>query len=174
LSLVILLGVTSGCALGPIYARRVEGKVVEKATGKPVAGAEVFAGYEVSWGNHSEVIDWHWTTTAADGSFAIPGHVKLILGPPVSRTERYPFFLAVHPKYGTFSQGFGGSAAEDFPGWRSIVFEIEPSLSRELFEEPHNWAGLCSGLSKEACDRMCAVAFGTLEECYRGGRRRPK
>ncbi len=45
----------SGCAVGPGWARRVEGVVVVKDTCEPVAGAEVFQFYWIvaSRGSHN-------------------------------------------------------------------------------------------------------------------------
>ena len=140
--------------------------MVEKNTGKAVAGAEVFASYEITVpAGDSFTTDHRWVTTGADGSFAIPAHIKVVLGPPRSWTEPYPGFQVVHREYGIFDFGYSGRSAEDFPGWRELVFEIEPDLSRQLFEDRRNWAGLCSGLSDDACDRMCMVVYDSLEAC---------
>ena len=40
--------VLAGCALGPIWARAIEGRGIDAETGQPVAGAEVFASYVAS------------------------------------------------------------------------------------------------------------------------------
>lgn len=176
LALISLLLLATGCSVAPIYARRIEGRVVEWKTGKPVAGAEVFAAYQGTHarGNRAYTIDWRWTTSAEDGSFAIPGHFKLNLIPPDGQTEPHPVFIILHREYGKQWRSFGGDAAQDFPGWREIVLEIERGPGSFLFAETHRWSSLCRGLSEGACDRMCVVAYGSLEACYEGGRFPPE
>lgn len=166
-AVLVLIGLGS-CAIGPIYARRVEGKVVDKRTGVPVAGAEVFASYPVTVpAGHSYEIGHRWATTGNDGRFAIPAHIAVTLGPPISWTRKYPTFDVVHRDYGVFGFSYGKSA-DKFPGWRNLVFEIEPEISRGLFENTLHWASLCRGMPRKACDRMCMVAYGSVEPCKKG------
>lgn len=166
MAIASLLACTTGCAIGPVYGPRIEGKVVEKDTGKPVAGAEVFAAYEVNSPSGVHYIDWRWATTEEDGSFAIPGHIWVILGPPGGRTESYPVFRVIHREYGEGGTGFTGRAAEDFPGWQNISLEVGGG-PRGYFEDPIRWSSLCRGASDAACDRMCEVIYGSVDACAR-------
>jgi hypothetical protein len=169
-AIVSLLACTTACALGPIYARRIEGKVVEKGTGKPVAGAEVFAGYEVNSPYFGvDYTDWRWVTTEEDGSFAIPGHVWVILGPPLGRTEPYPGFQVLHKDYGMSGVSYSGRPASAFPGWRNIVLEIERGPGLQIFEDPNQQLSACPELmsSDDACERMCVIFYGSVEACAR-------
>ena len=165
-----LLGSSLGCALGPIYARRVEGVVLDKRTGEGVAGAEVFVVYEIVQGSHRRAADTRWATTDAEGRFAIPGVFSMTLGPPPSVTDRNYFVRVVHPDYGKFSS-VANRRVETWPHHR-FVFEIEPNSQRGLFESPRHWASLCRGLNSKGCDRMCEYAYGSAEACYERGRLR--
>ncbi len=58
--------------------------------------------------------------------------------------------------------------------WSSLRLEVEPGRGGHMFETPDNWPMLCSGYSKKACDRMCEVAYGSVQACYDAGRYTPE
>lgn len=166
---LVLAGASLGCALGPIYAPRVEGQVLDKNTRKPVEGALVFTTYEMVWATHRRPVDTRWAQTDSEGRFAIPGHFSMTLGPPFSSTDPDFFLTLVHPGYGLYAiddaERIGGSRYD-------LLFELEPNSSRRLLEESGEYSLLCSRLSHDGCDRMCEYAYGSAEACYAHGRLR--
>lgn len=157
---------------GPVWGRRVEGQVVDKRTGDPVEGAGVFTHYTVPK-LQSLAVDWRWTTTDADGRFTIPGHVAVLwLGRfgLLKKTDKYPTFYIVHPRYGQSLQSFG-DAGHYWPGWRSLDFEMEQNdFDLERIREPHrlhNWANLCvwPGMPPAATDECCRILWGSADIC---------
>lgn len=91
-----------GCTLGAVWAPRLEGRVVDGVTGRPVAGALVEASYHVrvvaaepsgfETGRRS-------TTTDADGRFVL--RPRFALDPALlALTDRTPRVSAAHPEYG--------------------------------------------------------------------------
>ena len=164
-----LAGSSLGCALGPIYARRVEGQVIDKRTGAPVANALVFAVYEMVWREERYPLDTRWDKTDAEGRFAIPGRFSMTLGPPLSQTDRDFFVRVVHPEFGWF----GREEAKEIGRFGyDFLFEIEPNSLRRLFKKPGEWGSLCTGLGSEGCHAMCLYAYGTTEPGDRGSVRR--
>ena len=159
-----------GCALGPIYARRVEGEVVDKQTGKPVADALVFAVYDVEWRSERYEVDTRWARTDAHGRFAMPGHFSMTFGPPFSYTDREYAVFVMHRDYGTFVE-VADQRVESWPHHR-FRLEIEPNVTRSLFEKPAEWPSLCRGISREGCDAICLYAYGTVDPGDRGSIRR--
>lgn len=157
---------------GPVWGRRVEGQVVDKRTGEAIEGAGVFTFYHIPE-LYSLEIDWHWTTTDTEGRFAIPGHPALFWFGRfglMAKTDTYPTFILVHPRYGQSIEAFGGDASEFWPGWRSLRFEMEPnSFHLELIREPQkklNWQSLCLGtMPAGATDHCCEILWGSADVC---------
>lgn len=170
--LALFLTATFGCAIGPVWARRLEGRVVHAETGEPVADAAVFQHYVVKGGDLIYNFDHRWTTTDEDGHFAIPGHIALTAGPPFTWTKDLPSVQVVHGGLKTiklFTWEQDPDHPRAFPGWRQLELALEPGKSAYAFESTAHWAALCSGFSDEACDRICEVAYGSVEACYEQG-----
>ncbi len=147
---------------GPIWARQLEGQVIDKATGKPVPEAEVFALYQMRLGG---TIDWRWTTTDAEGRFVIPGHLAIFYFGRrgiFDQTDKYPLIEVLHPAYGRFWWG-GGNYEPDW-SWRNVRIEIErdaiwlKGLERDRKRED---AGLCNYMPSTARIRCCELLFGS-------------
>lgn len=163
---------------GPIWGRRVEGKIVDKRTGEPIEGAGVFAFYTIPQ-LHSFPVDWRWTTSDAEGRFAIPGHMAFVwLGRFgfLARTDRFPTFQIVHPQYGESLEAFGDEG-HFWPGWRSLRFEMEPdAYELEQIREPHrlhNWEEFClDWMPAHITDECCRILWGSPDVCTRAGRSR--
>jgi len=153
LGAAILLAGAGACALGPIWAEGIRGQVVDRRTGDPVAGAEVFVAYDMEHATSSYPVDVRWVTTDDQGRFEIPGRVSMMLGPPFSWTVDQYFILVLHPDFG--SHGVNEELFESFPSGR---IEIEPEDTVKFFEHPSGWVSLCGGLTSEACDRICEMA----------------
>lgn len=175
-AVVLLLGASAGCAIGPVYARRVEGRVVDMDTGQAIAGVEVFSRYEahplLGWleGPNPRRFDHRWATTDAEGHFAIPGHLAMTFYAWPSYTKRYPLFEVVHPSYGW--QGWGYDQGEPFPGWRKLEIVIRPNpyTLRMMRDDPERgWPSFCTFLSRDACRRACEVLLGSVQACIELG-----
>jgi len=157
---------------GPIWARRLEGQVIDKATGQPVPGAEVFVHYWFGKGRMG--VDWRWVTTDTEGRFVFPGHTAIYhfgLGGCVGPMDRYPSIEVLHPEYGTFFWG-GGDYEPDW-SWRDVRIEVERDAARlEIFEDARKRRdpGICgtaSGFADEIARkrmRCCEVLFGDEAE----------
>jgi hypothetical protein len=146
---------------GPIWARRLEGQVVDKATGKPVPGAEVFVNY---WYESARAgVDWRWTTTDAEGRFVFPGHPAIYYfgrGGCVHRRDKYPTVEVLDPAYGVFALG---RRLDPYWSWRDNRIEIERDATQlSIFERDrkHNDAGECNGMPSAARMRCCEVLYG--------------
>lgn len=174
--LALLLTPAFGCAIGPVWARRLEGRVIHAETGEPVEGALVLQQYQVMGGDLTYTFDDQWTTTDAQGRFAIPGHIALTAGPPFTYTEDFPLIEVVHRGLKT-SHFFSWDSDPEhplrvFPGWRQLELAIKPGRSAHVFEKTWLWGSLCSGYSSEACAQLCKLAYGSAEACYKQGRPR--
>lgn len=162
-----LLLVTSGCAIWPIWSRRMEGRVIDAETGEGIEGAEVFLIWSL-WGmvpmaGRSD-FGHRWVTTDADGHFVFSGHIE---GRPwafPAYTELRPSFEILHRSYGSFGAGFTRKAPES---WRKLEFRIRPD-ERQLawLNDPRYFGSLCSDLGP-GCRRACEVWWGSDEPCVK-------
>jgi hypothetical protein len=168
----LLLGAGAGCAIGPVYARRLEGRVVDRETGQGVAGTEIFSWYEahplLGWleGPEPRRFDHRWATTDESGRFAIPGHLAITFYAWPSYTKRHPSFKVVHPQYGWIFKGY--DKHDRFPGWREVEFSIQPdpvTLSLLMNDPERGWPSFCSVLGREGCRRACEVLLGSVQAC---------
>jgi hypothetical protein len=100
----VLLGIFLLCPLGgcvgPYWAVRVEGRVVDAETGWPIAGARVFRDIRADafgLGPGFTQVDFASTRTDSDGRFAIPG--RFVRGAVVDPWVGLSVY-ASHPDYG--------------------------------------------------------------------------
>ena len=167
--LALFLTPAFGCAIGPVWARRLEGRVVHAETGVPVEGALVLQRYYVTGTANSYTFDEQWTTTDEQGRFAIPGHIALTLGLPFHFTGEFPLVEVVHRGLKTSHSFIWENDPEPplpvFPGWRELELAIQPGKSAYVFERTRHWPSLCRGYSSEACARLCELAYGSAEAC---------
>lgn len=163
---VSVLIALSGCSVLPRWSPTLEGVVINELTGEPVAGAEVFAAYEVTrtvaWKTHSRLRDFHWTTTTSDGRFEIPGHLRESGLGWSSRWMKFPRFRVLHPELGFFRIGF---SRYSYPGNRELELKVRPSYESRSYFDSLEPSSICPGWDYEACMRMCEVAYGSAESC---------
>ncbi|HEY8153002.1 MAG TPA: carboxypeptidase-like regulatory domain-containing protein [Myxococcota bacterium] len=168
-----------GCySLGPIWAPRVEGRVVDARTGAPVAGAEVFATYGTRKWDSGPGNDWgitvatdsSWATTDRDGRFVLPAHWAIEPVPGGCATGKYPWLIAYHPDYGAMSWPNNVNYPEqneqkERQFWDSVVIEIEPrklKADATPLTVTGNVLESCrwGKLTRAACERLCDVSVG--------------
>ena len=116
----------AGCTLGPIWAREVRGRVVDRETQKPVAGAEVFVGKERFIPNvfDAERIPDHyrWAATDEDGRFVIPG--RLQIRPAIGCTPFQFDVVLYHQDYGAHQVVWGGNGYPESPINETQSFDL--------------------------------------------------
>jgi len=103
LVLALLAAGLGGCGLGPIWAPRVEGRVVDSVTGAPVAGAAVAVYHEqpdISGHTPRQIpVAVRVTRTDADGGFSVRGEFEIYWS--LFRPRYRPTVRVEHPLYGT-------------------------------------------------------------------------
>jgi hypothetical protein len=158
LAVLVLAAVNAGCTLGPIWARRVEGQVIDKHTGAPVVDALLITVYDafIALDGRAEM-DTRWATTDAEGHFVIPGRLSLTFPHPMWFTDRNYAVYVFHPTYGSFLE-MSGRRVESWPHHR-FVFELEPDGSRLWFRDRSDYSNLCGGFGDEGFGRCCEYAY---------------
>ena len=175
LALALVTCALSACAIGPIWARRLEGRVIDAGTGQPVPGVEVFASYvavPLLTGAGNADFDYHFTTTDAQGHFAIAGHFASQAWRFLSWTRSKPDFWLVHRSYGDLLYEYS-TASQGLPAdWQSLELRIRPNEdSLRVLSKPENAGDLgpCLSYDPDACRRACVVWWGSLDVCERYG-----
>ena len=101
--LVFALLVPAGCvpSPGPVRLAAVEGRLIDRESGEPIAGAEIFQIYRGAGapGADPRVYSSRWTQTDARGHFVFGSEVSFSARMWILRTygPRYDFY---HPEYG--------------------------------------------------------------------------
>jgi len=145
------------CDMGPIWAPRIEGRVVDARTGEPVAGAGVFSGY-----TYQSRYEWdvRWTTTDASGRFAIPGHFAVLFGRFTFLADvDGPHVSVMHPAYGIHDKGHWHARQVRF---RELEFRLEPDLTWRQAFGIGSGAAICGDWPYEVCDAACEIMWGKL------------
>lgn len=173
--LLALLAARCGGTLGPVWARAIEGRVVDARTGEPVPGAIVEAFHPVytlgfrAPGRIGET----WTTTDAAGRFLVPGRLALTWL-PASRTDPLPELVVFHPEFGWTTQLFRRNGRSEFPGWDRIEVQlaVEPRM-REHMRTVRGASRVCGTLGPDACREACRMIYGEAARCE-GRRKAPR
>jgi hypothetical protein len=130
LTLALLACALTACAIGPIWARRLEGRVIDTGTGLPVPGVEVFASYvavPLLTGAGQADFDYHFTTTDAQGHFAIAGHFASQAWRFLSWTRPNPDVWLLHRSYGKLLYSYS-TASQALPDdWQNLELKIRPN-----------------------------------------------
>lgn len=164
LGLLGLFAAATSSSFGPVYAPTLSGRVVDAATGEPVVGASVFAGYRAALFTLGEPasrsLDRRSAETDADGRFRIPGHLALSLL-PLAVTDWKPSVRVFHPDYGM-----------NIPGrpeaWQMHI-ELRPNeVGLDDLSDDRRLHTLCLGIDYEACGRLCRRVAGSEKPCQRG------
>jgi hypothetical protein len=158
--------VVGGCALGPIWARAIEGQVTDAETGQPVAGAHVFASYvcSSSLDPSHENYAFRWATTDSEGRFAISGRPATRFWAIGCISRWNPDVAVLDRRYGIHSKWFSGSGPP--PDWHHVVFEIRrDSKEIEDLDSAKDLYPLCSNHTVD-CYRACELWYGE-QECSR-------
>ena len=169
LALALVACALSACAIGPIWARRLEGRVIDAGTGQPVPGVEVFASYVAQplFGGSGDLdFDYRFTTTDPEGHFAIPGHLASLAWRLLSWTRSKPDVWLLHRSYGKILYEYS-TASQGLPAdWQSLELRIRPNEdSLRALSKPAGADGLCSGNHPDVCRRACIVWWGNLDVC---------
>ncbi|HME72245.1 MAG TPA: carboxypeptidase-like regulatory domain-containing protein [Myxococcota bacterium] len=160
------ISLVCGCAIGPVVASSVNGRVLDKRTGDPVFGATVFYNYSYNMYSGSSPMCVRWTTTDAAGKFHFGPRPCIKFPPAASTNDEEPEITVLHHDYGLFIADFQTVTIEN----DQMVFHIEPQ-AHPVYQDPDDWFKLCTGLDEEACDHACQVAYGSVDVCYKPGRR---
>lgn len=148
------LPLVSGCALGPIYAPRLEGRVTDARDGTPVAGALIVAFYTYQ---HAYNWDVRWTETDEVGRFVVPAHFAMIWGLRTFLADTGgPEILIAHPSYGDFVRS--EDDREEWVGLQKLDLRIERKDWRSVEREASST--ICGGFEGEACDEICRHMWG--------------
>ncbi len=179
---MLIVFVAAACSHGRVWAPRVAGRIVDKETRQPIAGAPVFASYLIdSWGKFeggsmSCCVELNWTKTNTDGRFEFPAHWMHPRGSVLDSIPSYPELHWLHPGYGREALEYWpfGEGAEKY---RDRVWEnLELEMSRQEWfiravNEGKDFGYICG--SRVDCWVACEAWFGGEEECLKrsGGRR---
>lgn len=154
-------------ACAPVWTPRVAGRVVDKATSQPVAGAEVFIHRSESpfLSSYRQKFDKRWQTTDAEGRFDFPGKVSAWL--------KSRIFLRIWPKPRVLviDSDYGFQPAhlrKDRSNWTDLVIEMQPheGFLRSMADPEKAWF-LCGSLGGDARLRCCEVIYGRPDPCFR-------
>jgi hypothetical protein len=144
--------------------------VTDARTGEPVKGATVFVGFKLeTLLGLTRSYDERWIDTDADGRFSIEGHFRDSAPSWSVSPSCKPFVRIIHPELGHFQFVFEEHPflePIEFPGYRNMSFSIEPSeASLEYLQSPAYRLRMCGNYSREACVRVCEVAYGSADAC---------
>ena len=163
----LTLGMTLfGCQL-PNWLPQIRGTVLDKRSGTPVVGAEVFATWnEIGSDGHLPIATL-WATTDEQGQFVLPLLTSERFG-ILRYGSEYPEYLVVHRDY-----GYGGEERlvndrefDSALAYYSPVIEIEPDpLTVKTLQDPRAWPWLCRHVTAAACYHACESLYGTRKVC---------
>jgi hypothetical protein len=165
----LALASSTGCTIGPIYARHVAGRIFDRETQQPIAGVEVFMSYEVYqhiYGGNS-YDDLRWTTTDDEGRFEFAGHWAITRCTFLSGTQSDPDLRWLHPAYGFYAIENNPFRSEkrDWDNLQLVMPRDEFFIN--LVNQGPDLLSLCSNAVD--CHRACEVWFGDSERCKRIG-----
>jgi hypothetical protein len=179
-ALVLVMGLYACFPGMPLVAMPRRGMVVDRQTGKPVAGALVFLTYSTLGGGtlrRTEQLETRWTETDAEGRFRFGMKLFDDVGSRVTFSARTPELGVFHRDYYVGTVGFEPQAHRlplvEVPV-RLKPFESEEEIRklrldpRIYYRDPKHLVSLCSGLSQPACHHLCEWLHGLPEdECER-------
>lgn len=156
-----------GCTLGPIWAPRFQGRVVDTRDGAPIAGAVLEATYRINLIGIETIhgaANTQVVSTDADGRFAIGGYPAFAFG-LLGDAEARPDVTIFHPEYGTYFLRLGSGDGGALKRYR-LTFALSPiSVDLDAMRRLRTHSEGCSGFrSIEACSQVCLLAYGD-EHC---------
>ncbi len=173
IALALLAGFYACVPSMPIVAMPRRGRVVDKKTRRPIAGAEVFLTYTTVLGGVT--VETRWTTTDAQGRFWFGPKVFDDVGTRTTFWPRNPEAAALHKEYHQGVVGFAHSGYQ-LPGYANPIelkaFDNDDKVPyvdpRQDYEDPSHIQSLCSGFTEPACEHACQWAYGlSVQECRR-------
>lgn len=161
LALFVLL-LASGCVT---YTPEIGGRLVDKKTGAPVAGAEVFVMRSAQSRlpmNSGYRFAYRWTTTDADGRFHFAAAWQRRPSPLVAELGRTPGLEMFHPDYGN---ALDFATPRNREEWSDFTVAIEPSFFWLRYKSGAATSSVdpgdaCSTLWSEASDHCCLLVYG--------------
>jgi len=167
--LLALLAARCGATMGPVWARPLEGRVIDEVTGAPVPGAIVHVFHDV-WGfgvpgTPEGSLASVWTHTDADGRFVVPGRLA-ITWLPATGTVRWQKVVVFHPDYGTLSEDFERDGIWTPP----VDGQVRLALRRNRFQveamrTQQTTRDVCYGLGRSACREACRIVYWNPDRC---------
>ena len=165
LSLTVALQTTLyGCTSLSDLRPEIQGTVVDKRSGAPVAAAEVFATWTESGTAGHFPVQTLWATTDENGQFLLHATRPRWVG----RITECPAYFVVHRDY-----GWGGverpvspdEPSSPPPCYRPVI-DIKPDQHTiQELQNPREWPWLCSRITAAACDHACETFYGTKDIC---------
>ncbi len=164
-----LLAARCGATIGPVWARHLEGQLVDEITGAPVPGAIVHVFHEVwglaALGAPEGRLASVWTRSDADGRFVVPGRLA-ITWLPVTGTVRWQEVVVFHPEYGTSSEDFERDGIWTPPVDGHVLLELSRNrLQLEEMRTQRTTAHVCYGLGRTACREACRIVYWDPDRC---------
>ena len=161
------LAVATLASCAPLYAPRLEGRLLDSQTKQPVSDAYVFTHLGVQARFSFEPVSGstrgRWTTTDGEGRFVFE---RILVDRWFSywhtRVEPKPLLFLVDRRYGQMYLHL----PKDDSLWTELSFELSPEpISLQDFEDPNDWPSVCRGWDRSACTQMCLIAYQDREFC---------
>jgi len=136
-------------AFGPYWTCGSHGRVVDAATGEPVAGAMVVTFYQTAGGGEWGLLPGHdlgyrWTRTDEDGAFRF--YPRPLAGCGLWRPiAEGPYLHVIHPNYGKVH----------FRSHEGPRFEVERRWKDPQVTDFSRLASLCRGYPRPLCFELC-------------------
>lgn len=154
-SLCAAAAALASCALGPIWAMRIAGRVTDADTGEPIEGALVVS-YYVCQGflsPGSDTVDHQAVKTDPDGRFSIPAHFSMPLGEIAAFKKPAPVVQIITRDHGLFGFDYNPGAFQTAPprDYGNIEYRLkrDPNAEWRMKEVPAQRP--CAHRSSRAC-----------------------
>lgn len=148
---VVVASLHLSCSIGPIWADEFRGRVVDRETGRPVEGVEVFVSSFVVGLWYRGVKGTRWATSDSNGEFVLEEELQMWLVPLAIMSWDPPAVKLYHPDYGFVSYEL---TSREFPD-SGEPFEIRREL--DFIAGSHRsceWSVLCDRITPEACSHL--------------------
>lgn len=177
LALFAIAGLYTCVPTMPLIAMPRRGRVFDRVTKQPIAGAEVFLDYslQLTGLGGTRSVETRWTTTDSEGRFYFGPKIFDDVGTKTMLFPRYPSASVYHKEYPEDGSGFDSSGHQ----WVGVELPIDMLAPKDddrdlmgdpliVYKDPQEIQSLCSGFTEPACEHACQWAYGlSIEECRR-------